>query len=87
MADCISQSRELLKKRTLPDAETALDLISSALHISSHSDNLMEMKAEALLMVCISSLRFYTDELLRILFYHCFTNMVATLNSYEDMKK
>ncbi|XP_048536280.1 uncharacterized protein LOC125514940 isoform X2 [Triticum urartu] len=49
VADCISQSRELLKKRTLPDAETALDLISSALHISSHSDNLMEMKAEALL--------------------------------------
>ncbi|KAI5018166.1 hypothetical protein ZWY2020_043054 [Hordeum vulgare] len=49
VADCISQARELLKKRTLPEAKTALELISSALHISSHSDNLMEMKAEALL--------------------------------------
>lgn len=49
VADWISQSRELLKKRTLPEAKTALEFISSALEISSHSDNLMEMKAEALL--------------------------------------
>lgn len=49
VADMISQSRELLKKRTLPEATTALELICNALHISSHSDNLMEMKADALL--------------------------------------
>lgn len=49
VADWISQSRELLRKRTLPEAKTALEFISSALEISSHSDNLMEMKAEALL--------------------------------------
>uniref|UniRef100_A0ACD5TAA7 Uncharacterized protein n=1 Tax=Avena sativa TaxID=4498 RepID=A0ACD5TAA7_AVESA len=49
VADWISQSRELLTKRTLPDAKTALEFISSALEISTHSDNLMEMKAEALL--------------------------------------
>uniref|UniRef100_A0ACD5TGN9 Uncharacterized protein n=1 Tax=Avena sativa TaxID=4498 RepID=A0ACD5TGN9_AVESA len=49
VTDWISQSRELLKKRTLPDAKTALEFISSALEISTHSDNLMEMKAEALL--------------------------------------
>ncbi|KAM0857622.1 hypothetical protein ACQ4PT_048351 [Festuca glaucescens] len=45
----VSQSRELLKKRTLPEAKTAFEFISSALEISSHSDILMEMKAEALL--------------------------------------
>jgi hypothetical protein len=53
VADWISQSKELLKKRTSPEARTALDLISNALHISPHSDSLMEIKAEALLVVCI----------------------------------
>ncbi|XP_062231256.1 uncharacterized protein LOC133928786 [Phragmites australis] len=51
VADWISQSKELLQKRTSPEARTALDLISNALHISPHSDSLMEMKAEALLML------------------------------------
>ncbi|TVU19134.1 hypothetical protein EJB05_35268, partial [Eragrostis curvula] len=51
VADWISQSKELLKKRTSPEARTALDLISNALHISPHSDGLMELKAEALLML------------------------------------
>uniref|UniRef100_A0A0E0L1U9 J domain-containing protein n=1 Tax=Oryza punctata TaxID=4537 RepID=A0A0E0L1U9_ORYPU len=49
VADWISQSKELLKKRTVPEATMALELISNALNISSHSDKLMEMKAEALL--------------------------------------
>ncbi|KAK1697069.1 hypothetical protein QYE76_013766 [Lolium multiflorum] len=49
VTDWVSQSRELLKKRTLPEAKTAFEFISSALEISSHSDILMEMKAEALL--------------------------------------
>ncbi|XP_062181546.1 uncharacterized protein LOC133885814 [Phragmites australis] len=51
VADWISQSKELLKKRTSPEAATALELISNALHISPQSDSLMEMKAEALLML------------------------------------
>jgi hypothetical protein len=58
VADWICQSKELLKKRTSPEARTALDLISNALHISPHSDSLMEMKAEALLAVCIFLLLF-----------------------------
>ncbi|XP_047095411.1 uncharacterized protein LOC124707765 isoform X2 [Lolium rigidum] len=49
VTDWVSQSRELLKKGTLPEAKTAFEFISSALEISSHSDTLMEMKAEALL--------------------------------------
>ncbi|KAL5231554.1 hypothetical protein ABZP36_030330 [Zizania latifolia] len=49
VADWISQSKELLNKRTVPEATMALELISNALQISSHSDKLMEMKAEALL--------------------------------------
>lgn len=52
MVDWISLSEELLKKRTVSEATTALQFISNALHISSHSDKLMEMKAEALLTVC-----------------------------------
>ncbi|KAK3135752.1 hypothetical protein QOZ80_5BG0422960 [Eleusine coracana subsp. coracana] len=51
VASSISQSKELLKKRTFPEAKTALDLISSALYISPYSDSLMEIKAEALLML------------------------------------
>ncbi|KAK3138940.1 hypothetical protein QOZ80_5AG0375490 [Eleusine coracana subsp. coracana] len=51
VAYSISQSKELLKKRTFPEAKTALDLISSALYISPYSDSLMEIKAEALLML------------------------------------
>jgi DnaJ family protein C protein 7 len=58
VTDWVSQSRELLKKRTLPEAKTAFEFISSALEISSHSDILMEMKAEALLTVCISKEHF-----------------------------
>uniref|UniRef100_A0A0E0PLP2 J domain-containing protein n=1 Tax=Oryza rufipogon TaxID=4529 RepID=A0A0E0PLP2_ORYRU len=49
VVDWISLSEELLKKRTVSEATTALQFISNALHISSHSDKLMEMKAEALL--------------------------------------
>lgn len=72
VADWISQSKELLKKRTSPDAKTALDLISNALHISPHSDSLMEMKAEALLMVCISFLSTFTLGYYEYLCYQVF---------------
>ncbi|KAJ1262633.1 hypothetical protein BS78_09G123700 [Paspalum vaginatum] len=49
--DWVSQCKELLEKRTSPEAKTALELICNALHISSHSDSLKEIKAEALLML------------------------------------
>ncbi|KAK1683146.1 hypothetical protein QYE76_043994 [Lolium multiflorum] len=49
----VSQPRDLLKRRTLHEAKTAFEFISSALETSSHSDILMEMKAEALLTVCM----------------------------------
>ncbi|CAN6355391.1 unnamed protein product [Urochloa humidicola] len=45
----VSQCKDLLEKRTSPEATTALKLISNALHISPHWDSLKEMKAEALL--------------------------------------
>lgn len=51
--DLVSQCKGLLEKRTSPEATTALELISNALRISPLSDSLKEMKAEALLMVCI----------------------------------
>jgi DnaJ family protein C protein 7 len=53
VTEWVSQCKELLEKRASPEATTALELISNALHISPHSDSLKEMKAEALLMVCI----------------------------------
>ncbi|KAL6620149.1 hypothetical protein ACP70R_035288 [Stipagrostis hirtigluma subsp. patula] len=51
VADWISQSKELLKKRTSSEATEALELISNGLQLSPRSDSLMEMKAEALLML------------------------------------
>jgi len=53
VTEWVSQCKELLEKRASPEATTALELISNALHISPHSDSLKEMKAEALVMVCI----------------------------------
>ncbi|KAG2627966.1 hypothetical protein PVAP13_3KG266533 [Panicum virgatum] len=51
VTEWVSQCKELLEKRASPEATTALELISNALHISPHSDSLKEMKAEALLML------------------------------------
>jgi DnaJ homolog subfamily C member 7 len=44
-----------LQRRTSSDAESALEHINEALMISMHSEKLLEMKAEALLMVGVSS--------------------------------
>jgi len=52
VADLTGQSAELLLKRKSNDASKALNMISEALSISPHSESLLEMKAEALLMVC-----------------------------------
>ncbi|CAL4907861.1 unnamed protein product [Urochloa decumbens] len=49
VTEWVSQCKDLLEKRTSPEATTALKLISNALHISPHWDDLKEMKAEALL--------------------------------------
>ncbi|XP_008796162.1 uncharacterized protein LOC103711698 isoform X2 [Phoenix dactylifera] len=51
VADYIVQAKELIRKRTPNEVTKALQLISEALSISPHSENLMEMKAEALLML------------------------------------
>lgn len=47
----MDHSAELLRKRTYSDAANALEIITEALLISPYSENLIEMKAEALLMV------------------------------------
>jgi DnaJ homolog subfamily C member 7 len=52
--DWVSLCKELIEKKTSPEATKALELISNALHICPYSDSLKEMKAETLLMVCIS---------------------------------
>ncbi|XP_010938663.1 uncharacterized protein [Elaeis guineensis] len=51
VADYIVRAKELLLKRTPNEVTQALQFISEALSISSHSENLLEMKAEALLML------------------------------------
>lgn len=56
VSDYMIQSEEHLLKRTSDEVSRALQLISDALTISTHSDNLMEMKAEALLMVFVSAI-------------------------------
>lgn len=51
MVECINNAAELLKKRTSDAAGTALELLTSALSISSYSEKLLQMKAEALCLV------------------------------------
>lgn len=46
--DLMDQSSIFLEKRTLDDATKALEIISEALSIAPYSENLLEMKAEAL---------------------------------------
>ncbi|KAJ1420649.1 Tetratricopeptide-like helical domain superfamily [Sesbania bispinosa] len=52
VSDFINYSIELLQRRTSSDAERALEHINEALMISTCSEKLLEMKAEALLMLC-----------------------------------
>ncbi|KAK7258119.1 hypothetical protein RIF29_32574 [Crotalaria pallida] len=52
VSDFINQSAEILRTRASSDAERALEHISDALMISSYSEKLLEMKADALLMLC-----------------------------------
>ncbi|RVX20415.1 DnaJ-like subfamily C member 7 [Vitis vinifera] len=50
VSDCMNHSAELLEQRTSRDVETALGILDEALIISSFSEKLLEMKAEALFM-------------------------------------
>jgi len=56
VSELINHSEELMQRRTAVDAEKALEHINEALAISSYFEKLLEMKAEALFMVCISVL-------------------------------
>lgn len=53
LSECIHQSAVLLQSKTSDDAETALEVIAEALQMSSYSEELLEMKAEALLIVSV----------------------------------
>lgn len=64
--ECMNRSTELLKRGMSSDVETALEVIAEALMISSYSEKLLEMKAEALFMVCSSfndTEKFYFEKL------------------------
>ncbi|KAK7264065.1 hypothetical protein RJT34_31668 [Clitoria ternatea] len=52
VSDLINHSTLLLQRRTSSDVERALEHINEALMISSLSEKLLEMKAEALLVLC-----------------------------------
>lgn len=52
MTDYINCSAKLLEQKTSEAASSALKRINEALSISSCSEKLLEMKAEALYMVC-----------------------------------
>lgn len=51
VANLTGQSAELLLRRTPNDASKALNMVCEALSISPHSESLLQMKAEALLMM------------------------------------
>ncbi|OMO81785.1 Tetratricopeptide TPR-1 [Corchorus capsularis] len=48
LSACMHQSSELLQRKTMDDAESALKIIDDTLQISLYSEKLLEMKAEAL---------------------------------------
>lgn len=52
----MNRSAEILQKKTSSDVENALEFIAEALTISPCSEKLLEMKAEALFLVCASFL-------------------------------
>lgn len=52
MAESTKHSAKLMEQRTSDATLSALQIIDEALSISSYSEKLLEMKAEALLMVC-----------------------------------
>lgn len=52
----MKQSAELLQQRTNDAAVTALEKIDEGLSISLYSEKLLELKAEALFMVCMISM-------------------------------
>ena len=56
MAEYTNRSAKLLDRRTSDAALSALEIIAEALSISLYSEKLLEMKAEALFMVCMSQL-------------------------------
>lgn len=64
MAESTKHSAKLMEQRTSDATLSALQIIDEALSISSYSEKLLEMKAEALLMVC--------NYLTCLLIYHCF---------------
>ncbi|KAM0008904.1 putative DnaJ domain, tetratricopeptide-like helical domain superfamily [Helianthus debilis subsp. tardiflorus] len=49
--DCIDQCTDLLQRRASEDLESALRLINDALHISTCSNKLLQMKADSLFML------------------------------------
>ncbi|KAF9675503.1 hypothetical protein SADUNF_Sadunf09G0038900 [Salix dunnii] len=51
VSECMQRSAELLKRGAPNDAESALQVISEGLLISSYSEELLEMKAESLFML------------------------------------
>ncbi|KAK3205214.1 hypothetical protein Dsin_019260 [Dipteronia sinensis] len=51
VAECMLRSAEFLQNKKSNDAENALEVIDEALLISSYSEKLLEMKAEALFML------------------------------------
>ena len=52
MAESTNYSAKLMEQRTSDATLSALEIIDNALSISSYSEKLLELKAEALLMVC-----------------------------------
>lgn len=56
VADRMNKCAELLRQRTSSAAISALEIISSVLPMSPYSENFLEMKGEALLMVCFLQL-------------------------------
>lgn len=54
VAECMKQAAELLGRKRSTDIDCAVSVISEGLMISSYSEKLLQMKVDALLMVCFN---------------------------------
>lgn len=81
MVECLNNAAELLKERTSDAAGTALELLTKALSISLYSEKLLQMKAEALVLVFSIPVLCSTLPLIFIIIVYCFTLYIIADNT------
>lgn len=78
----MNRSAKLFEQQTSDAALSALDVIAEALSISPYSEQLLEMKAESMFMVCAVLIR-EIFPFFFLLFFFC--SLFKLANQFEDL--